>query len=62
MLIYWRVSLASQHPGHRHALQLMGTVKFLGPTEFAAGDWLGIELDEQAPGLMKGEVLQLGLL
>jgi hypothetical protein len=56
------LSLASQHPSHRHALQLMGTVKFLGPTEFAAGDWLGIELDEQALVLMKSEALQLGLL
>ena len=28
--------------------QLIGTVKFLGVTEFATGEWLGIELDEQA--------------
>ena len=33
--------------------QLIGTVKFLGVTEFATGEWLGIELDEQARFLHK---------
>ena len=27
--------------------QLCGTVKFIGTTEFAAGEWMGIELDEK---------------
>lgn len=38
-------SVASIERGHG---QLLGTVKFLGTTEFAAGEWLGIELDEKA--------------
>ena len=38
--------------------QLCGTVKFIGATEFAAGEWMGIELDEKAGknnGSVKGK-------
>ncbi|CAJ1458139.1 unnamed protein product [Effrenium voratum] len=39
--------------------QLLGTVKFLGATEFASGEWMGIALDEKAGknnGSVKGKV------
>jgi len=38
--------------------QLCGTIKFIGVTEFAGGEWMGIELDEKAGknnGCVKGK-------
>ncbi|CAE7628090.1 CLIP1, partial [Symbiodinium pilosum] len=38
--------------------QLCGTAKFIGTTEFAAGEWMGIELDDKAGknnGCVKGK-------
>ena len=43
-----RVPLHSQHTPEQKLAELCEEVRFVGTTQFAGGDWIGIELDATA--------------